>query len=143
MQMLENVPLHTCLHAISLCTSELPKSESLIRKVQALCWYSGNSSLYISMHIKLHKQPTHTLCSNKWEAKAGTTSWRTHLAWPNSQLYNNKLPTISNHHKVMSLILILPLNFRFPWPDFYICHEAFSGCNSDYNKKFLLGYYAV
>lgn len=41
------------------------KSESLIRKVLTLGWYSGNSSLCMFIHIKLFKQPTHTSCSNK------------------------------------------------------------------------------
>ena len=56
--------------AISSRTFELLKNESLIRKVIILCWYSGNSSLRMSIHIKLYKQPTHTSPSNKWQARS-------------------------------------------------------------------------
>lgn len=78
--------------AISSGTFLLLKNESLIRKAVTLHGHSGNSSPHMSIHIELYKQPTHTSHSNH-RPRAGTTSWHTHSPWPDSQLYNHKLPT--------------------------------------------------
>lgn len=86
---------------ISLHTHELPINESLIRKT--LCWYSfENSSLHMSMHIKLYKWPTQTSHTNA-RSGAGATGWHTPSPAPKGQLHGRKLYTLLNHDTVTSL----------------------------------------